>query len=151
MVESRCMLGEELAMDPMEGISEAASLFWNASSVGGSISQAGRQISNSIDNASVPTGPQLERSDPGQDNERVDQLLLVCAAMWELVKEKTGITEEELINRVAILDAKDGVADGKLTQTPVKCPKCNRVVSGKHSRCLYCGNQLPVESVFKTV
>ena len=84
-------------------------------------------------------------------DERLDQLLLVCAAMWELIREKTNLTEEDLINRVAIIDARDGTADGKISQTPVKCPKCHRTVAAKHQRCLYCGYQMPIDSVFKTI
>lgn len=84
-------------------------------------------------------------------NERVDQLLLVCAAMWELVKERTGATDQDLIDKVAILDAQDGVADGKLTYAPQKCPKCQRTVFPKHRRCLYCGADAPIDNVFKTI
>ncbi len=82
---------------------------------------------------------------------RVDQLVLICNAMWELLREKTGLTEQDLIERVAILDAKDGVADGKLTRGPTKCTKCNRTVLPKHQKCMYCGNPIVLDTIFKTI
>ena len=86
-----------------------------------------------------------------ENEERIDQLVLVCAAMWELLREKAGLTEDDLITRVAEIDARDGIADGKLTAKVQKCPKCSRVISPKHMRCLYCGFQIPIDSMFKTI
>lgn len=83
--------------------------------------------------------------------EQVDHLTLVCSAMWQLIRERTNLTEQDLAERVAIIDAKDGVADGKMTKTVKKCPKCNRTMSPKHSRCLYCGESIPPDSIFETV
>jgi hypothetical protein len=52
------------------------------------------------------------------------RMKLACAAVWELVKDKTGLTEDDLIARMAILDAKDGIADGRLTRGVRKCASC---------------------------
>ena len=120
------------------------SLFWTTR-------QTDRIIDQATDAVIAATRPPQRQSDQGDADERLDQLLLVCAAMWELIREKTNLTEEDLINRVAMLDARDGVADGKMTRTPQKCPKCNRVLSPKHARCLYCGAPVPIDSVFKTI
>src|SRR4051794_36920434 len=78
-------------------------------------------------------------------DERVDQLLIVCAAMWELLRERSGLTENDLVNKVAEIDARDGTADGRITPKPRNCPKCHRVIFPKHRRCLYCGCEVPVE------
>ena len=87
-----------------------------------------------------------EANDRARDaNERLDQLLLVCAAMWELIRERTNLTDDDLTNRVAEMDARDGTADGKITFTPKKCPGCQRTLLGKHRRCLYCGAPVPVD------
>jgi hypothetical protein len=83
--------------------------------------------------------------------ERIDQLLLINAAMWELLSEKAGLTEADLVARIAEIDARDGVADGKLTYAPIQCPKCQRTIFPKHQKCLYCGEPRPVESVFKSI
>jgi ribosomal protein S27AE len=70
---------------------------------------------------------------------RLDKLMLVCLAMWELLMEKGGLSEEELAEKVEEIDLRDGVGDGKITRKVAECPQCGRVMSPRHSRCLYCG------------
>ncbi|MHC4562440.1 MAG: hypothetical protein ACYS8X_06670 [Planctomycetota bacterium] len=70
---------------------------------------------------------------------RLDNLLLTCMAMWSLLKEKTDLTQEELLARVEKLDLADGVADGKLQTAPVECPQCGRTMAKRHKSCMYCG------------
>ena len=70
---------------------------------------------------------------------RIDKLTLICMAMWSFLSEKTGVTDESLIERVKQIDLMDGVADGKLHRQVAKCSACGRVMSPRHSRCLYCG------------
>jgi len=71
--------------------------------------------------------------------ERVDTLVLVCTSLWELLKERTDLTEEDLMSKVQEVDLRDGTADGKITVGLQKCHKCGRTMSPKHRRCLYCG------------
>ncbi len=70
---------------------------------------------------------------------RLDRLTLVNAAMWSLMQEKLGLTEEELINRMVEIDISDGTPDGKITAGVRKCSKCGRTLAAKHRKCLYCG------------
>lgn len=79
---------------------------------------------------------------------RVEKLSLVCMAMWSLLQDKTGVTEEELLERVKTLDLMDGVADGKATRTVSRCCQCGRTMSPRHRRCLYCGHSKLVQSAF---
>jgi hypothetical protein len=83
--------------------------------------------------------------------EQLDKLTLVCAAMWNLLKEKTALTEDDLAARVAIIDARDGAADGKMTHTVRPCAKCHRPVAARHRKCLYCGFEQPVTTIFETL
>lgn len=80
--------------------------------------------------------------------ERLDRLSLVCMAMWSLLQDKAGVTEEQLLERVRAIDLMDGVEDGKATRTISKCAQCNRVMSPRHRRCLYCGAERLVQSAF---
>ncbi len=79
-------------------------------------------------------------------DDRLSRLTLVCEAMWLLLKERTDLTEEDLIRKVTELDLKDGVLDGKLNRNVArgqmeKCPECGAAISKKFNRCLFCGNQ----------
>ncbi|MBN1555999.1 MAG: zinc-ribbon domain-containing protein [Phycisphaerae bacterium] len=71
--------------------------------------------------------------------DRLDKLLLVCSALWELLRDRTDLTEDDLLAKVQEVDLRDGQADGKITRTVKKCPKCGRTMSPRHKQCLYCG------------
>jgi len=71
--------------------------------------------------------------------ERLDRLVLVNMALWSLLQEKTGLTEQDLMDRVQQVDLADGQLDGKARKPLARCPKCDRVMSPRHKRCLYCG------------
>src|SRR5690606_11621071 len=83
--------------------------------------------------------------------DQIDKLTLICMAMWSLMQDKTGVTEEELLERVRTLDMMDGVADGKARKGISTCPQCNRTMSPRHQRCLYCGHTALVKSAFDTL
>ena len=70
---------------------------------------------------------------------RLDRLLLVSMSLWELLKERTDLTEDDLLAKVQEVDLRDGRPDGKVSRTVKKCPQCKRTMSPKHQRCLYCG------------
>jgi len=77
--------------------------------------------------------------DAGRAEERLDRLTLICMAIWSLLREQGNLTEEDLLERVRQVDMSDGVEDGKASKQIAKCPQCNRTMSSRHKRCLYCG------------
>ncbi len=83
--------------------------------------------------------------------ERLDKLVLVNMAMWSLIQERTGVTEEDLANRVQEIDLRDGVADGKVTKKLRQCSKCGRAMSRRHNKCLFCGNDQLGETALENV
>jgi rRNA maturation endonuclease Nob1 len=70
---------------------------------------------------------------------RLDKLALVCMALWDLLKEHTDLTEEDLMQRVKQIDLADGAGDGKVTKAVLRCRSCGRVMSTRHTRCMFCG------------
>lgn len=74
-----------------------------------------------------------------QLEDRMDRLVLVNMALWSLLQEKTGLTEKDLMDRVQQVDLADGQLDGKARKPLARCPDCDRVMSPRHKRCLYCG------------
>jgi hypothetical protein len=71
--------------------------------------------------------------------ERVERLALISYALFELLQEATGVTEEKLRAKVVEIDLRDGKGDGRATPQPSKCPKCEATISPKFGRCLFCG------------
>jgi len=123
-------------------------IFWRRND---SIPDALDNVADAINNSVVPGPDAARQMETSETNERVDQLLLVCAAMWELLAERAGVTEADLVTKIAEIDARDGVADGKITFSPVPCPQCQRPIFARQKRCLYCGGPRPVDSVFKSI
>lgn len=80
--------------------------------------------------------------------DRVDRLSLICMAMWSLLQDKSSLTEDDLIERVKLLDLMDGKEDGKATRTVSQCQKCDRPMHPRHKKCIYCGNEKLIQSAF---
>ena len=74
---------------------------------------------------------------------RCDKTLLVCEALWSLLRERVDLTDEELAERIVELDMKDGKLDGKSTRPPTKCGKCQRISARRFTQCLWCGADMP--------
>jgi len=83
--------------------------------------------------------------------ENVDKLALICRAMWELIRERTNLTEEDLLKKVREIDLLDGALDGKVKNPPKKCSKCNRTMSKRHTRCMYCGTEALLDTAFDSI
>ena len=82
---------------------------------------------------------------------RLDKLTLICMAMWSYLTEKFQLSEEDLMERVKTIDLMDGEADGKLKRQIAQCPRCNRIMSPRHTKCLYCGGERLTLTAFDDV
>jgi len=81
---------------------------------------------------------------------RLDRLALLSQAMWELVREQTNLTNEQILAKVREVDLRDGRIDGKLGRKIIDCPACGRMVSSVNRACIYCGVELPDPGLFQT-
>jgi len=70
---------------------------------------------------------------------RTDRQALTTMAIWALLSEKLGITEQELEDKINEIDLSDGKLDGKVHVDTSTCTSCNRKLSKRHQRCMYCG------------
>lgn len=79
---------------------------------------------------------------------KCDRALLVCEALWTILRDKLGVTEEDLVQRVNDLDLTDGRLDGKVRKSKAhSCPSCGRTIAKRFPKCIYCG-QLVVHDPF---
>ncbi|AQQ09827.1 hypothetical protein L21SP3_01646 [Sedimentisphaera cyanobacteriorum] len=84
------------------------------------------------------------RSNQSRINEledQLDRLILVNRALWELLSEKTNLTDDELFSKAAEIDMRDGELDGKLRKELKKCASCGRTLNPRHQKCMYCGSE----------
>ena len=110
---------------------------------GGSISSRGSSSASSSVNVT-----RLERKIK-QLEANLAKSLMINEAIWELLRDRAGITEQQFNDKLYEVDMRDGVLDGKNQRNQaVPCPNCNRKVSNRHSACIYCGQQME-DSVFR--
>ena len=80
---------------------------------------------------------------------RLERLALACSAMWSLLQTHTGLTDEQLQEKIKQIDAADGVVDGRLGRAMLHCPGCGRSVSPRRGKCIYCGAACGGQSAFE--
>jgi hypothetical protein len=79
---------------------------------------------------------------------RLDRLTLASQAMWELIREKTRLTDADIRKRVEQIDMRDGIKDGKISAVVLTCPTCGKPISSKRPVCVYCGERNGKHRVF---
>lgn len=77
----------------------------------------------------------------------LDHLRLVTLALWEIVRDEHGLSEDWVRTKIEEIDLRDGKLDGRIGRTPVDCPDCGRRNNSRRSACLYCGTDLPDTSI----
>ncbi len=92
--------------------------------------------------STADSAAQAARRDAHEVEGRLDRALLACEAMWSILRDKLGVTDVELIERINDIDLSDGRLDGKVRKTAVACPKCNRTISQRFPTCMYCGQPI---------
>ena len=80
---------------------------------------------------------------------RNDRMSLASQALWELLRERTDLTEEDLQAKILEVDLRDGVEDGKMSKRVSECPQCQRPTNSKRSHCVYCGAVLEKPNAFE--
>ena len=80
---------------------------------------------------------------------RHEQLKLVTLAMWTMLKDHTGLSENDLKKYVEKIDLMDGKQDGRAnTIEKTGCPGCKREILSTSMACPYCGAYLNPRNVF---
>lgn len=104
-----------------------------------------RQTAEDISDQRRQTDLQLSNAD-----QRVDRLALICEAMWDLMREHTTLTDEDLANKLAELDMSDGNKDGRRQQISAACV-CGAMVNARSEICQFCGADAPQRSMFNAI
>lgn len=75
---------------------------------------------------------------------KVEGLVMINQALFSFLQEKHGFTHDDLIARVQSL-----AVSGK--NTAVDCSECGRKVGKGAARCMYCGAEKKLESIFDSL
>ena len=80
---------------------------------------------------------------------QTDNLALACQALWELLRENSGFTDDRLRAKMQEIDLRDGNSDGRMSQRTINCPACGAASNTRRSSCLMCGALLVKEHIFE--
>jgi hypothetical protein len=80
---------------------------------------------------------------------RLDVMALANQALFEILQSRLGIAEEEVILRMAEIDARDGKKDGKISPRVVACMRCGKKVSTSRLRCMFCNETVTDGHLFE--
>ncbi|MCI0343515.1 MAG: hypothetical protein L0216_20605 [Planctomycetales bacterium] len=69
----------------------------------------------------------------------VEKNLMITEALWTLVRDKLGWSDDRLAERVIEVDLKDGQLDGRVRRGARPCAACGRMLGKDRLSCLYCG------------
>lgn len=86
-----------------------------------------------------------------RNEDRLERLLLLTDAMWELLGERLGVSEAELAAKVAEIDGRDGSVDGRRVRPARPCDECGAAVPKDRATCLFCGHEQPGAGPFDAV
>ena len=70
--------------------------------------------------------------------------------MWELLREKTDLTEEQLRDKILEVDLRDGATDNKMAPAMMECPHCKARITSRRTNCVMCGLEVPRRHQFET-
>jgi hypothetical protein len=72
----------------------------------------------------------------------IDRLFMISEALWTLLRDEHGYTDDQLIQKVKEIDMGDGHLNGKpAKQPPSTCSQCGRAMSARRTTCVFCGTE----------
>lgn len=69
---------------------------------------------------------------------RLEHFALAQQALYELFAAKLGVTDDEVMAKMAEIDARDGTVDHRLGSMALVCPACKRRTPANMDHCIYC-------------
>jgi len=91
-----------------------------------------------------------QAEDLRETRQQVQRLSLACQAMWELLRERTSLSEADLDSKILEIDARDGKIDGRISTQALTCHACGRPTNSKREFCVMCGAPLRRQHKFET-
>jgi len=117
-------------------------------SIGGSIYHAASDGMASQDSIEAKSTARQAQEKVRILEENLAKALMINEALWEIIREKLNLTEDDLNSKLYEIDMRDGQLDAKNQRPITACPNCQRKVSSRHAACIYCGTVID-DSVFR--
>ena len=80
---------------------------------------------------------------------RLNRLALCNQALWELLRDNTTLTDDDLNAKIREIDLRDGREDNKMAAQQIPCAAYGKLSNTKRNTCVYCGATLPKRHLFE--
>lgn len=111
-----------------------------------------RKIADARQAASEAVETAKETKEDAQSlRKKIDALALANQALFEILAERIGIDEQDIVRRMAEIDQRDGKKDGKMGGFPIACRTCGRTTNTAHKYCIYCGDPIVDGNLFQKI
>jgi hypothetical protein len=114
----------------------------------GNVHTSFSDLSSAADAARASSAALTAEQHAREVEQRLDRALLVMHAMWDLLRDKNGLSEQLLLDQV---NARAKTRVEQLQSPATKCPQCGRPMAPRLSKCMYCGAPRPIATVFDAV
>ena len=101
--------------------------------------QSSQIHSNASQAASARSKAELVVAKIERAEKKLESLALACQSLWEIIREHTDLTDDDLMAKMEEVDLRDGKKDGRMSPQAAACLNCHRRTSRRRSTCLYCG------------
>lgn len=81
----------------------------------------------------------------------IDKLVVIAQALWEIIAESQGLSDDHIVAKVREIDLRDGAIDGKVKKPVRVCASCGKVLPVGRDVCLYCGSLNKGADLFQAV
>ena len=81
----------------------------------------------------------------------IEKLYMLVEALWLIIKETSGMNDEDLAELVKQIDLQDGKLDGRNSSNAaiLKCANCGRILLRGQLKCAYCGKDFHAAALFR--
>jgi len=97
------------------------SVFWSLYGI--------RAFGATADASAARVDARSAKLDVREVSDQLERTVMVCEAMWTILRDKLGVTDEELIARVNEIDLTDGKLDGKVRKADRHCARSATALS----------------------
>ncbi len=90
------------------------------------------------------------REDIRKLEDKIEHLVIICQALWSFIREKEQLSEKDLEEKIKSFQS---VASDDETQNvnTKACVECGRTINRKQAKCIYCGAEQPLNSIFDAI
>jgi hypothetical protein len=84
-----------------------------------------------------------------EQDRKLTRVTLVAQALWEIISERFGLSETELLAKMREVEKRRGTSGEQGPVLARLCANCARPLAVARPRCIYCNAEAPRDHIFE--